>query len=96
VEGDFRVSEWAGENVPNFMVRTRDWKLIMAKNPASRARDALFHLKEDPYEMSNLLGEAGDRARYGTQADEMKERLLTWLDRAGSPLRAAVKERRFA
>jgi len=93
---DFRVSAWAGENVPNFMVRTRDWKLIMAKNPASRARDALFHLKEDPYEMSNLLGEAGDRARYGTQADEMKERLLTWLDRAGSPLRAAVKERRFA
>ena len=48
---DFRVSEWPGENVPNFMVRTRDWKLIMAKNPASRARDALFHLREDPYEM---------------------------------------------
>ncbi|MCL5744663.1 MAG: sulfatase-like hydrolase/transferase [Acidobacteria bacterium] len=89
---DYRVSEWAGENIPNFMVRARDWKLIMAKNPGSRATDALFHLKEDPYEMSNLLGQADYRA----QADEMKQRLLSWLDRAGSPLKNSVKERKLA
>jgi arylsulfatase A-like enzyme len=93
---DFRVSEWAGENVPNFMVRTRDWKLIMAKNPASKARDALFHMKEDPHEMTNLLGAPGDRARYRTQAEEMKDRLIAWLDRAGSPMKATVQERRFS
>jgi arylsulfatase A-like enzyme len=93
---EYRVSEWAGENVPNFMVRTRDWKLMMAKNPASKARDALFHLKEDPYEMTNLLGEPGDRAKYRKQADEMKDRLLAWLERAQSSLAGGVKERKFA
>jgi arylsulfatase A-like enzyme len=93
---DFRVSEWPGENIPNFMVRTRDWKLIMAKNPASRARDALFNLKEDPYEMTNLLGEAGDRAKHRTHAEEMKDRLIWYLDRGGSPLKNSVKERTFA
>jgi len=93
---DFRVSEWFGNNVPNFMVRTRDWKLIMARDPASKARDALFHLKEDPYEMTNLLGESAPRARYRSQAEEMKDRLLAWLGRAGSPLAASVKERKIA
>jgi len=78
------------------MVRTRDWKLIMAKNPASKARDALFHMKEDPYEMTNLLGAPGDRARYRKQAEEMKDRLIAWLDRAGSPMKATVKERKFS
>ena len=93
---DYRVSEWAGENVPNFMVRTREWKLMMAKNPASRARDALFNLKEDPHEIANLLGEPGDRSKYRKQADEMKDRLLAWLGRAGSPLSGGVRERRFS
>jgi arylsulfatase A-like enzyme len=92
---DYRVSEWAGENVPNFMVRTQDWKLIMAKNPASRAQDALFHLKEDPYEMTNLLGEPPDRLKYRKQADEMKDRLLSWLGRAGSPFAAGVRDRKL-
>ncbi len=93
---DFRVSEWAGENIPNFMVRTRDWKLIMAKTPTSRAQDALFNLKEDPYEMTNLLGAPADRARYRAQANEMKDRLLSFLDRAHSPQTSTVKERSLA
>ena len=90
---DFRVSEWAGANVPNFMVRTSEWKLMMAKDPASRATDALFDLKNDPLEMANLLGKEGDRAKYRKRADEMKDRLLQWLSRAGSPLADGVRER---
>ncbi|MBY0506250.1 MAG: sulfatase-like hydrolase/transferase [Bryobacteraceae bacterium] len=92
---DFRVSEWAGNNVPNFMVRTRDWKLIMAQDPASRARDALFNLKDDPFEMTNLLGEPGDRAKYRKQADELKDRLLAWLARGASPLATGVRDRKL-
>jgi arylsulfatase A-like enzyme len=87
---DFRVSEWAGNNIPNFMVQTRDWKLIMAKDPASKARDALFNLRDDPYEMKNVI--SSNRK----QADDMKDRLLSYLDRAGSPLRKSVKERKLA
>jgi arylsulfatase A-like enzyme len=92
---DFRVSEWNTNNVPNFMVRTRDWKLMMGRDPASKARDGLFNLKEDPHETVNLLGGPGDRARYRSQAEEMKDRLLAWLDKAGSPMRSTVKERKF-
>jgi len=87
---DFRVSEWAGNNIPNFMVQTRDWKLIMAKDPASKARDALFNLRDDPYEMKNVI--SSNRK----QADDMKDRLLSYLDRAGSPLKNSVKERKLA
>jgi arylsulfatase A-like enzyme len=87
---DFRVSEWAGNNIPNFMVRTRDWKLIMAKDPASRARDALFNLREDPGEIRNVLRSSPK------QADEMKDRLLAFLERANSPHRNSVRERKFA
>lgn len=90
---DYRVSEWAGENVPNFMVRTSEWKLIMAKDPKSKAIDALFDLKNDPLETVNLLAQPGDRAKYRRQANDMKDRLLQWLARAGSPLAASVKER---
>jgi arylsulfatase A-like enzyme len=86
---DFRVSEWNGANVPNFMVRTRDWKLIMAKNQESKARDALFHLREDPFEMRNVLGAHRERA------EELKERLLSWLERAGSPQRDTVRARKI-
>ena len=92
---DFRVSEWDGENVPNFMVRTRDWKLIMAENSTSKARDALFNMKEDPYEITNLLGETGDRSKYLKQAGEMKDRLLEWVKRSGSPMAAGVRERKL-
>ena len=72
------------------MVQTRDWKLIMAKDPASKARDALFNLKDDPYEMKNVI--SSNRK----QADEIKDRLLSYLDRAGSPLKNSVKERKLA
>jgi len=92
---DFRVSEWPGENIPNFMVRTRDWKLMMAKNAASKSRDALYDLKNDPYELTNLLGEPSSRAKFRGKAEELKERLLTYLDRAGSPLKNSVKERKL-
>ena len=87
---DFRVSEWQGNNIPNFMVRTRDWKLIMAKDPASKAHDALFNLKEDPFEIRNVLGSNPK------QADELKDRLLAYLDRTSSPLKSGVKERKLA
>jgi arylsulfatase A-like enzyme len=93
---DYRVSEWAGANVPNFMAVTKEWKLITAKNAESRAQDALFDLKNDPYETVNLLGEPGDRAKYGKRADEMKDRLLAWLEGAGSPMAAGVRERKLS
>lgn len=98
---DYCVSEWATEpgkpsNVPNYMVRTAEWKLMMAYSPDSIATDALFDMKNDPYEMRNLLGEPGDRAQYAGQAKEMKQRLLAWLERVRAPTAAGVKARKLA
>lgn len=88
---DFAVSEWR-PNPPNLMVRTRDWKLMMASDPNSKGMDALFHLKDDPYEMHNLLA-PGDRAAYKGRAGEMRERLLAWCGHVDAPFRDAVKQR---
>ncbi len=97
---DYRVSEWATDpakrsGVPNFMVRTAGWKLMMADSPESHALDALYDMKSDPYEMHNLLGPAADRAKYAGQADEMKQRLIAWLERVHSPFIASVKARKL-
>ncbi|MBL8179348.1 MAG: sulfatase-like hydrolase/transferase [Bryobacterales bacterium] len=91
---DYRVSEWAGANVPNFMVRTGEWKLMMAKDTASRATDALLDLKSDPSETHNLLWKPGDRRKHAAPGKEMKDRLLEWLARAGSPLETSGRQRR--
>ncbi len=93
---DFCVSEWAANNTPNYMVRTEDWKLMMANRPESTATDALYNLKEDPYEMRNLLGPPADRAHNRKRAEEMKERLVSWLERVHSPHLEGVKQRTFA
>jgi arylsulfatase A-like enzyme len=77
------------------MVRTLDWKLMIADSPESKAIDALFDLRNDPYEMRNLLGLPEDRAKYRGRAEEMKERLLTWLKRVHSPALEPVKARKL-
>ena len=92
---DYRVSEWAVRNQPNLMVRTLDWKLMIANTPDSRAVDALYDLKNDPYEMRNLLGDPADRAKHTGRADEMKDRLIAWLGRVRSTAIDDVKGRKY-
>jgi arylsulfatase A-like enzyme len=92
---DFRVAEWGQKNVPAYMVRTVDWKLMIADSPRSAAVDALFDLRNDPYEMRNLLGLPEDRAKYRGRAEEMKERLIGWLQRVHSPSIEGVKARKL-
>ena len=68
---DYRVAEWGVRNQPSFMVRTREWKLLMGDTPESKAVDALYDLANDPYEMRNLLGETADRVKFkGRRGDE--------------------------
>ena len=69
---------------------------MIADSPESRAVDALFDMRTDPYEMRNLLGDPGDRASYKGRADEMKQRLIAWLERVHSPALADVKARKVA
>jgi len=87
---DYVVSEWPVP--PNLMVRTRDWKLMMANDPKAKSTDALFDLKNDPGEIRNLLA-PDDRAAYKGRAEEMRERVLAWAARVHAPYRDALKQR---
>jgi arylsulfatase A-like enzyme len=82
---DYAISEWKARGVPNFMVRTEDWKLMIANQRESRAVDALYHLKEDPHERTNLIGANPNKAQYVAHAQAMKDRLVEWLRKTGSP-----------
>ena len=66
----------------------------MADAPDSRGHDDLFDLRNDPYEMRNLLGDPTDRQVVNARAGEMKERLLAWLAKVHSPVLDAVKQRK--
>lgn len=90
---DYRVSEWGTRNVPNYMVRTAEWKLMMADSPESKGVDALFDMRNDPGEMRNLLGDPADRSRSAGRAGEMKDRLIEWLQRVHSPDLQGIKAR---
>ena len=57
-EDPFAVAEWnwRGPVQPNLMVRTRDWKYFVPNTADSTVMNVLYDLKNDPYEVNNLLG----------------------------------------
>jgi arylsulfatase A-like enzyme len=87
------VSEWARGNVPGYMAVDGRWKLLFGRTADSTALDALYDLKDDPQELTNLIGNNPDREKYRTQAERMKALLVAWLDRVKSPNAGAVKAR---
>lgn len=54
---DAAISEWnwGHKNQPNLMIRTNQWKLIVSSNFTDHRIDALYNLKDDPFELNNLL-----------------------------------------
>jgi hypothetical protein len=55
--------------------------------------NVLYNLKEDPYEMNNLLGKNPDRNKYEAKANELKNDLLSWLKQHKSAHYDGVKNR---
>ena len=90
---DYCVAEWGARGGPTLMVRTRDWKYITSHAPKSAAVDALYDLRSDPHEMTNLIGKNPGKADHVKQARAMKARLVEWLTRIRSPRLAGVKTR---
>jgi arylsulfatase A-like enzyme len=82
---DFCVSEWSNNSLPNFMVRSAEWKFMFANSPNSNALDALYNLKDDPYELNNLIGNNPNRGNYLRQAEKIKTKLVSWLNSINSP-----------
>jgi len=72
-------------NKPMYAVRTDRWKLFVAEDATSTAKDALYDMSTDPNEMNNLIGSAAGQLQYRDVAESMKARLINYLTRLNSP-----------
>ncbi len=92
---DFAVSEWewANGNVPSIMIRTENWKLMTTHRNGGKNIEALYDLKNDPFEMNNLLGSNPDRLKYKKTAEELRSKLAGYLKDVNYPLVKGVEER---
>ncbi|NIP17078.1 MAG: sulfatase-like hydrolase/transferase [Xanthomonadales bacterium] len=92
---DFAVAEWREmRSVPTYMVRSGDWKLLISKIPDAGSVDALYNLADDPFEMKNLLFEGMPEAHARVAAD-LKNKLIGWLEKAGSSSAQGVRDRKL-
>lgn len=90
-EWDFRKPTSSGSSEldremderPSFLVRKGAYKLMMQKLASSKEMDMMFNLKNDPFEMDNLLGKNAMKADTSTvhKAEHMRCLLLDWMER---------------
>lgn len=94
-EMDFAVSEWNWPNreMPNLMIRTKEWKLMITRYDNKKHLDALYDLKNDPYELNNLL--YSDKASNLKTAETLKAKLVTYLESVNYSFLDEVKQRKF-
>ncbi len=92
---DFAVSEWQWKNanVPSIMIRTDSWKLMTTHRSGGKNVDALYDLKNDPFEMNNLLGSNPDRIKHKERAEELRLKLVSYLEDVNSPIAEGVEKR---
>ena len=92
---DFAVSEWTwtNSNTPSLMIRTNDWKLMTTHRSGGKNVEALFDLKNDPYEMDNLLGTNPERFKYKDVAEDLRSKLVGYLRDVNYPLVDGVEQR---
>jgi arylsulfatase A-like enzyme len=92
---DFAVSEWTWENeqVPSIMIRTEHWKLMTTHRKGGADVEALYDLKNDPFELNNLLGSNPDRFQYRDTSEKLRLKLVGYLKDVNSPLVEGIENR---
>jgi len=77
------VAEWFAnvDRTPSHMIVEDNWKLFFNyDNDNTKVPKVLYNLKDDPYEMKNLIGKSNpDRAKYFAKANELKNDMAQWL-----------------
>ena len=92
---DFVVAEWNWEKqeVPNLMIRTKEWKLLISRYNEKKHIDALFDLKNDPNELNNLL--FSNKAGNVKTAEILKAKLVDYLESVKYSYLEEVRQRTF-
>jgi hypothetical protein len=75
------------------MIRTNDWKLMTTHRKGGKDVEALFDLKNDPFEMNNLLGTNLGRFKYKEITENLRYMLVGYLKDVNSPLAEGVEVR---
>ena len=94
-EMDFAVSEWnwPDRDMPNLMIRTTEWKLLISRHNNKKHLDALYDLKNDPYELNNLL--FSNKQANLKSAEYLKAKLIGYLEKVEYPYLDEIKQRIF-
>ncbi len=92
---DFAISEWQwkNENIPSIMIRTENWKLMTTHRNGGKNVEVLFDLKNDPYEINNLLGTNPERFKYQDTVENLRSKLVSYLKDVNYPLVKGVEQR---
>jgi len=79
--GKYIVTEWLSstDKVPGYMIVKDSWKMFIPYSATSMVIDALYDLKNDPYEMTNLLGSNPNKKLYTEKVNELHTDLVNWL-----------------
>jgi arylsulfatase A-like enzyme len=75
------------------MIRTEEWKLMTTHRAGGKDVEVLYDLKNDPFEMNNLLGTNPERYKYKEKAEELRSKLVGYLKNVNSPLTEGVEKR---
>jgi arylsulfatase A-like enzyme len=75
------------------MIRTDEWKLMTTHRKDGKNIEALFDLKNDPFEMNNLLGTNPERFKYKEITESLRSKLVNYLKDVNYPLVDGVEQR---
>lgn len=95
---DYAVSVWGAiNNGGPFMIRKGDWKLIvyLQMNEKQKNTNALYNLKNDPLEMTNLISANPEKGKYLKQAEEMRQTLKKWMVKTNTPYTVELSNAKF-
>jgi arylsulfatase A-like enzyme len=93
--GKYVVTEWHSDPTkwPSYMIVKGDYKMFIPSTATSTVINALYNLKDDPYEMNNLMGSNPNKASYTQKINELHTDLLTWLKKNNSKNYDGVRNR---
>ena len=92
---DYAISEWnwPDREMPNLMIRTQEWKLLISRYNQKKHLDALYDLKNDPFELNNLL--YTDLLANAQKAEVLKAKLVEYLEEVNYSYVDEIKQRTF-
>ena len=95
INGKFVVTEWLSDptKTPGYMIVKDSWKMFVPFTSTSTVINALYNLKEDPYEMNNLMGSNPNLKNYTQKINELHTDLLSWLKKNNSSNYDGVRNR---